>query len=797
MALKEFRCTKCGYVPMQLLEDGIYKCPACRAQFKEDSLEKVRDELKDMFGELSAEQKEEQVANIRANLWAAVNEEYTDSEKIKGYCQDLKKLLPDDFQANFYEAANSGNARHVNHFLSKIDLDKFGAYVDDVVEFMIKSLDSKVVLPLKRLIERAFTGEKFTDYMTRVETEAEKLKNGIYSSDIPRDVFIAYSSADMERVNEIVEFLEGQKINCYVALRNLRHGRGAVENYEKELEKAMHRCKCVVFFSSNHSRDLDCDALKIELPYIRDEESHLGRIEYILDDYSDSTPLAAKKILEDFFAGLEYCRDKEDLLTRVLNYTTGKKGRRTASTKFCKKCGTENPIHVKFCGECGNGEFVTSIQEYVDVQKNLAQEEVAANEQQKAQAEIERIKAEYEEKLRELEREKDVAKEQADKANVPQENQENENRLPKEVGGFKAAMKEQIATVKEGAGKLAAGIKGTAGKIATVVKEKAGQAVKAIAGDTAKKEEPKPPVPPAPPIDDYPTLDNYDKRDFEIIDSTLTKYKGKASVVKIPKGVTAIGEYAFADRKRTITSVTIPKGVTVIGQYAFHDCERLNRVTIPDGVTSIGALAFNGCWKLNDIQLPDSVTFIDNYAFGNTAFYKNPSHWKDGLLYIGKFLISANESLQGSCQVAAGTQIIAPNAFRDCVHLTNVELPKGLKEIQYCAFEGCKSLQSVTVPSGVAEIGWGVFRDCKSLQNVTIPSGVTTIGFSTFEGCKSLRSVVIPAAVKQIGIGAFKGCKKLKCVYYRGTKEKWKKIDKYAWKSPMKAVKIVYLYSGS
>ena len=67
--------------------------------------------------------------------------------------------------------------------------------------------------------------------------------------------------------------------------------------------------------------------------------------------------------------------------------------------------------------------------------------------------------------------------------------------------------------------------------------------------------------------------------------------------VKIPEGVTSIGEAAFWCR-RSLTSVTIPEGVTSIGQFAFCGCENLKAVALPRSVREIGWSAFSDYGRL-------------------------------------------------------------------------------------------------------------------------------------------------------------------------------------------------------
>ena len=84
-------------------------------------------------------------------------------------------------------------------------------------------------------------------------------------------------------------------------------------------------------------------------------------------------------------------------------------------------------------------------------------------------------------------------------------------------------------------------------------------------------------------------------KDFLIDEyGTLERYKGTATSVSIPEGVTEIGFMAFRGCT-SLVSVSIPEGVTAIDDWAFMSCTSLVSVSIPESVTDIGWSAFAGC----------------------------------------------------------------------------------------------------------------------------------------------------------------------------------------------------------
>lgn len=341
MKLEEFACKKCG-CGLTSSGDGFYKCPGCGAEYMHEDVENYKKELLDMFGQ----EKAERLANLRQMLWAATHEEYISSEHIISICKDVKKIAPDDFAANFYEVANGGNSKDVTAFLKRMDVVRFADHVDDVVDFMIRSLRSEYLYAVNQLVERAYKRtdlDKYNEKTSKLAEEVRKVEEGVYNLDLPRDVFIAYSSRDMDcdgrdYVDELTQFLEAQGLSCFVALRNLQHGRGAVENYQSALNKAMNNSKVFVFISSKHSRNPGCDAMKREIPYVKKkdiENAPFGfkndyegmplkykkpRVEYRIDDIHNR---ATDGVLKEFFGTLEYAYTPEEVAERVGKYLHG------------------------------------------------------------------------------------------------------------------------------------------------------------------------------------------------------------------------------------------------------------------------------------------------------------------------------------------------------------------------------------------------------------------------------------------------------------------------------------------
>ena len=252
MELLQKSCQTCGG-DLKKLSATEYKCCNCGNLYSEESAEQYADKMSALFDEM----KLEALSNARRNLYEAVTADNISSVNVHECCVILKQLLPDDFQANFYEVAIGDNARAIARAIRAINVEENRHCIETVINFLIASLSSEFVTETADLIERAFKMtdlRKYRDLATKLSKEAEKIDNCIYLTNYPRDVFIAYSSKDMKIVLELAEQLEAQGISCFVALRNLRHGAGSVENYDRALQEAMDNCTSFVFVSSTNSR---------------------------------------------------------------------------------------------------------------------------------------------------------------------------------------------------------------------------------------------------------------------------------------------------------------------------------------------------------------------------------------------------------------------------------------------------------------------------------------------------------------------------------------------------------------
>ena len=287
-------------------------------------------------------------------------------------------------------------------------------------------------------------------------------------------------------------------------------------------------------------------------------------------------------------------------------------------------------------------------------------------------------------------------------------------------------------------------------------------------------------------------------------DRELIKLCQQIKVVKIPKGITSIGEAAFesctaltdvtidaditsmgshafvycralknvalGDGVREISDyaftwceqlehLTLGSGIQTIGDYAFARCFVLDNVILPANLTSIGEASFLDCKKLHQITIPEKVTHIGDFAFGTCAELRSATI-KGPVTSIGKGTFTTCPEL-ATVKFPESLTTIGDQAFGNCELLNNVVIPDNVTHIKDSAFAGCKALSDLTLSSSLTEIGKSAFSGCKALQNIQLPAHLKTIDDYAFFNCANLSKITLQDGVETIGKWAFGNCEDL------------------------------------
>ncbi len=183
----------------------------------------------------------------------------------------------------------------------------------------------------------------------------------------------------------------------------------------------------------------------------------------------------------------------------------------------------------------------------------------------------------------------------------------------------------------------------------------------------------------------------------------VRKLRGKIRKVILEEGVTNVGAAMFSGCAE-LCEVHLPDSLKSICASAFAHCDKLTKIRIPKNVAVIGSNAFAACTALREVKFDGNQTIeIGNDAFSGTAFLRDQSLYKNGLLLCGSHLIRAAEDYAGICILPQGVTDIAAYAFSSYSEgcdpvgraVTAVVFPRSLQFVGTYAFAGCSALKSV------------------------------------------------------------------------------------------------------
>ena len=192
--------------------------------------------------------------------------------------------------------------------------------------------------------------------------------------------------------------------------------------------------------------------------------------------------------------------------------------------------------------------------------------------------------------------------------------------------------------------------------------------------------------------------------------------------------------------EKSITQVVIPDNIKGIGYEAFKDCESLSKISLPNSEAYLGAYAFSGCKSLTTITIPEKIN----------------------LVLHGLFM---------GCDALASISVDSNNIYFDSRNNCNAIIETATNKL----LAGCRK---TIIPDGIAVIGQESFAMNNSIQSISIPNSVDTIEYSAFYKCQALTSITLPQSIKLIGEYAFYDCTSLNEIFYAGTIDEWKMVDK-------------------
>lgn len=281
--------------------------------------------------------------------------------------------------------------------------------------------------------------------------------------------------------------------------------------------------------------------------------------------------------------------------------------------------------------------------------------------------------------------------------------------------------------------------------------------------------------------------------------------------VKLGKNVRSIGDYAFAEcwNLKKINSST---NLTEIGSYAFWECSNLKDFSIGRKIKTIGEGAFSECESLRKLSVHksnpyfsnrdnmllnksqsklvsacfgsnktcniySSVKKIDNTILKDTSVKRfsvskhNAKYAsKNGLLYSKnrKTLKKCPAKMSGVVNIDSTTTSIASSAFTTCNSITQINIGKNMKKIDFSPGDfSAKKLKKIKISSknkyyyesngSIIEKASNKLFFCYKINgnSYTIPNSVKQIGNKAFRTQKNLKHLILSDNITKLNADSF------------------------------------------
>lgn len=244
--------------------------------------------------------------------------------------------------------------------------------------------------------------------------------------------------------------------------------------------------------------------------------------------------------------------------------------------------------------------------------------------------------------------------------------------------------------------------------------------------------------------------------EYQVISETektcrLTDYNGPKTVeMNIPEEVNGywvveLGIGLFSSERELTGEVKIPKGVTYIGEQAFFQCEGLyGEVVFPEGLTGIGKEAFSGCKGLKKIVLPDNLQKIEWKAFEFCTGLEGDLDIPAMVTEISWGTFQGCSGLNGTLTLPEGLTAIGERAFNDCNFSGDLRIPDSVTYIGSAAFGNTYKCGTLALPEKDVEIDYGAFFGCGFEGELRLPEGNSEIEENAFKSCNFSGILIIP-----------------------------------------------------
>ena len=761
-------CPNCGG-DLKAVSGELLHCPYCESDFESRSFRRRFDKLHKGLDQT----KIEYVNTKRRNLYDAVSAKYISKNEVCQYATEIKKLLPNDFQANFYLEAISGDSQKINSLIRKINVKENYELLQPVIYFLVASLQGEFLLELNLLIERAYKTRDLSLYCRYTTKLSETSENIFIEENCTAPSIPSGTPAPVPKKSIVVEE------NC--AIPSSTPAQVYKPNNRKTVKEAPENK------SGSKVTKYTVDGEQVANEWIPKQQvsKNSKPSAQEINDLGEKYYFGKDGFTQDYKKAFEFFTQSASQGNAAAQYNLGYCYRNgngvyqsdKKAAEWLKKAAAQGHATAQYeLGICyRDGKGVPQSEE-----KAVEWFEKAAKQgHAKATKALEGLRQKMQ----------DAAPPVLKSANpMPISNLQKRDHVPTSIKRKQEVSPVTTPTPKEAAETYET--KKASEGLAYRVNPDRKSCTVFGAGTCQDKD-----IVIPREIDGYQVTGIVVKTKYVSRHGFESGFDKDITSVVIPDSVASIGAGTFYGCT-SLASVEIPNSVTSIGEWAFYGCKNLASVKIPNFVAMIEEGTFQDCVSLTSAVIPNSVTWIYSGAFDGCANLSSIRYggskelWNritDDRLAIPSSVKIQYDMLNPAWSIDLAYKVDIFDKFCSIIGQgsckdKNIVIPKiidsyRVTSIGYRAFYDCENLASVVIPDSVTSIEDGAFSWCRNLTNVVIPDSVTSIEDRAFSWCRNLTSAVIPDSVTSIGDSAFYYCEKLSSLRYNGKKNQWKTIS--------------------
>ena len=281
------KCKNCGCMDFVKFGDH-YECICCGFSVPLDETEEFNQNIK-QYNEL------ESLNNV---LIGCLNEPRFNESISKDTASNILKIDSSNVLANFVISFLDRHTYPENYknFIGNLkSIDFVDNQEELIVPFMINNSEYKYFDSISdMLIEKGI----YSKYSAVIYTAKKKLEEQDENySDTARDIFICYSSNDIDVVKTLVEKIENDGNSCWYSDRNMPKNSMSQDDYKAKIENAISSTKVFLVIMSTNS--MLSNDVKWELDMANKHQID-NRIEYRIQDVENTTKFRL------FFDGIQW-----------------------------------------------------------------------------------------------------------------------------------------------------------------------------------------------------------------------------------------------------------------------------------------------------------------------------------------------------------------------------------------------------------------------------------------------------------------------------------------------------------